>query len=129
LREPVQLPIGLYDGYYAGTPEGHILETTQHARISREAFKRSSKSLYNHSFQWQDDDVDEDADKNRSKNVVGAVWNEMTGGISGIAGGLQFHSPDILSFGKFWPLYSSSMNAQRSLPQSNDTSFKSFVAL
>eukprot|EP00277_Geminigera_cryophila_P014129 CAMPEP_0179453028 /NCGR_PEP_ID=MMETSP0799-20121207/36806_1 /TAXON_ID=46947 /ORGANISM="Geminigera cryophila, Strain CCMP2564" /LENGTH=304 /DNA_ID=CAMNT_0021249325 /DNA_START=288 /DNA_END=1199 /DNA_ORIENTATION=+ len=74
LREPVQLPIGLYDGYYAGTPEGHILETTQHARISREAFKRSSKSLYNHSFQWQDDDVDEDADKNRSKNVVGAVW-------------------------------------------------------
>lgn len=65
---------------WAGTPEGRDLSCAQHARISRDIFKRNSKGLYDEFFVWEDDDIDDSKPKKSApKNVIGAAWNEVAG--------------------------------------------------
>eukprot|EP00802_Teleaulax_amphioxeia_P013947 Tamp_14002.p2 GENE.Tamp_14002~~Tamp_14002.p2 ORF type:complete len:229 (+),score=43.91 Tamp_14002:933-1619(+) len=124
-----QLPEGLYGGYFAGTPEGEGCARLEHARTSREAFKRCQKHLYDTTFIWEDDDIDEQIENKKPKNVVSAAWQDVAGGINGLASGLKFHAPDVL-FGKMWPMGSPSQGpspkALPALPQ-DDSTYKSFM--
>ena len=68
--------------FLVGTPEGMALKSAQHARITRDVFRRNSKGLYDEYFTWEDDDIDDSKPswkKASSKNVLGAAWTEVAG--------------------------------------------------